>query len=368
MLRTHIILTLLYKEALRYRYNWGLLVMVVALLALALLVSIGARMGKLPGQEEQAVARCYIVYDPDAPLAKEWAGKLDLSQLPAGCAVSLTESRASQPRPPARLPLNVMAIRLLPPSGAREKVWKAEYYYASGLAAGTIPYREWFVTQTGRYLKSEPRLEEATKPVEAAAGERKDPVPVIITALAIFALYLLSFNLYITSTGEEREKRVMLGLLLSPATPAEVIAAKAIFYGAASLLLGLTVAGMYQPRLVARPILWSTVFLGSLSYVCIGTVLVSLIRRQTTISTVSMLYLIGTSIVMFLAQQLPLFDVARHLLVEDYLYRQMHQIIAGERPWWVIPNQIVLALLTTGWAVIAVAVFSRRGTAIAQAR
>ena len=42
MVRWSILRTLLYKEALRYRYNWGLLVMIAALLAMSALISISA--------------------------------------------------------------------------------------------------------------------------------------------------------------------------------------------------------------------------------------------------------------------------------------------------------------------------------------
>src|SRR5439155_7109944 len=125
--------------------------------------------------------------------------------------------------------------------------------------------------------------------------------PLIITGLTIFALYLLSFNLYITSSGEEREKRVLLGLLLSPAAPAEFIIAKAIFYVTASLIVSMAVVSMYEPRLLSRPLLWCGVFSGSLAYIAIGTVVLTLVRRQTTLSIVSMLYLIITSMIMFLS-------------------------------------------------------------------
>src|SRR4029079_9965947 len=136
-------------------------------------------------------------------------------------------------------------------------------------------------------------------------------VPLVITALTIFALYLLSFNLYLTSSGEEREKRVLLGLLLSPASPAEFILAKAIFYVSASLVVSLAVVSMYEPRLLGRPLLWSAILSRSLGYVAIGTGFLTLVRRQTTISIISMLYLIVTSMIMFLSQFLPLFTVLR---------------------------------------------------------
>ena len=67
-----------------------------------------------------------------------------------------------------------------------------------------------------------------------------------LSALVVFSLYLLSFNLFITSTGEEREKRVLLALALTPARPVEIVVAKAIFYSTASLILGMIVVSTYD--------------------------------------------------------------------------------------------------------------------------
>jgi ABC-2 family transporter protein len=368
MIRARIVRTLLYKEALRYRYNWGLLVMVVALLALAALVSISARLGKLPGQGGQAISACFVAFNADDSRARDWAAYLSQVAMPEGLTVRLWElhENVNAARPPQARPQS-MVIALAPSRNNRGEVWKAYHFYPEEAAAATFPYRDWFAQVTQRFLRSAPSFEEETRKMNTDL-DRTDPVPFVVTALTIFALYLLSFNLYITSTGEEREKRQMLGLLLSPATPAEVIAAKAIFYGVFSLGVSLAVAGMYQPRLLLRPLLWSTVFLGSLSYVAIGTVIVSVIRRQTTINTVSMLYLISTSIAMILAPYLPVFVGIKFLMIEDYLYRQMHQIVSDQAPWWRIYNQLALAVLTLVWTIIALEVFKRRSTAISQAR
>lgn len=369
MLRWRIVRTLLYKEALRYRYNWGLLVMVVALLALAGLISVSARMGKLPGQDSQEVPSCVVYYDQDDSRIREYGAYLGQVEPPTGGAVRLRPVPAKEMRKPLaddlRLPVKSMAV-MVAPTDREPGRWTVRFLY-SGDPAGTILYHDWFMKHAYQFLNDRPVIQEHSRKVKPEE-DRSDAVPIVITALTIFALYLLSFNLFLTSTGEERDKRVMLGLLLTPATATEVVAAKAIFYGASSLGVALAVVAMYQPALLGRPLLWSTVLLGSVSYVCIGTVFVSIVRRQTTISTVSMLYLIATSVVMFLSQFLPLFTVLKFFMVEDYLYRQMHQIVSGQSPWWVVHNQIILAGLTCGWVVVAVAVFSRRSTAIAQAR
>jgi hypothetical protein len=369
MLRGPIIRTLLYKEVLRYRYNWGLLVMIAALLALAALVSISARLQVLPGQSGLEVRRCYVYCARGSPEAAAWQEHLRKHPPPSPYRVEFNVRllyHAGGDRP--ALPPASMAIELMPPQAQTEEgVWKVRYWYLKEAPAGILPYRDWFARETHRFLQSKPLFEEETE-TTITDIERTDRVPMIITALVVFSLYLPSFNLYITSTGEEREKRMLLALLLTPATAAEMVAAKAIFYALVSMGVAAAIVAMYDPLLLLNPLLWSTVFFGSVGYVALGTLVISVVRRQTTINTVSMLYLVATGIIMFLSTILPLFGLVRHLLVEDYLYRQMHQIISGQTAWWVGLNQAALAGMSLLWSAVAVVVFARQGMSISRSR
>lgn len=366
MIRWPIIRTLLYKEVLRYRYNWGLLVMVGALLALAGLVSVSSRFKNLPGLAETPVTQCYLFHDGGTP-SREWINYL--TSHPPGQDQAITPEVRPLPFP-LRLRPGEMAIQLTAPPDRDSGVWRARYWYAEGSTTGVLPYRDWFVHQTREFLGTRPRLDEESLPEPVSVQEgTTERIPLIITALTIFALYLLSFNLYITSTGEEREKRVLLALLLSPASPVEVIAAKAIFYATSSLAVALAVVSMYRPVLLLSPLLWCTVVAGSVGYVAIGTVVITIVRRQTTINTVSMLYLIATSIIMFLSQLLVPFAALKYLLLEDYLYRQMKWIIGGQSHLGLLlVNQVLLLGIAAAWTVIAVWVFSRHGMAISRGR
>lgn len=371
MIRWRILRTLLYKELLRYRYNWGLLMLVVALLALSALVSIAARFNKLPGQFGGALEKCHVFY-PSGHWGGGWGRHL--AQYPPATEhpIEFQELPPGTKRP--KLPLTHLVIMLQPPKGADGNTrpagaWKVHYRFQETALVETLPYRDWISRQTHRYLGIQPLIEEELQQLaEDGTMAIADKVPFVITALVAFGLYLLSFNLYITSTGEEREKRVLLGLLLSPAKAQEVIAAKAIFYALASLLVGLAIVAMYQPQLLANPLLWSTLLLGALGYVAIGTVVVSVVRRQTTINVVSTLYLVSTGIVILLSQFLPLFVVLRVVLMEDYLYRQLRWLLTDQGQPWALLNQAVLAIIVLIWIVVSVYIFGKRSTAIAQAR
>jgi hypothetical protein len=366
MVRPYIVRALLYKEYLRYRYNWGLLAVVAALLALSALVSVASRSatGQVLGGAE--LKACLLFYEPGTR-GEEWARYVATQTPPDGVAVVTLGPRRRNP--PALEP-GEMAVELVsPPSGGGD-TWTARYWYLGPPAADAQAVRDWFVRASNEFLNTRPRLVEETRAdAVSRGGDPAERVPLVVTALAIFALYLLSFNLYITSTGEEREKRVLLGLLMTPAAAIEVIAAKAIFYAAASLVVCLAVVGMYQPRLLLNPYLWGAAVCGSVAYVAIGTVVVSVVRRQTTINTVSMLYLIATSLVMILSQILPLFTVFKLVLVENYLHGLMKRIVAGDGPTRTVMGfMIALTLGTACWAAVAVWVFARRGTSIARGR
>lgn len=365
-MRRRIIRTLLYKEALRYRYNWGLLVMVVALLALAGLISVSARMGLLPGQGDSTVSVCYVIYDSREPNAPKWFEYLKNAPRPSDLRVEFYDCRSVSVTDMSKLDEHALFVGLLT-NYETSTPWAIHYAYRDTALKGAHKYRDWINNESRRYFHHDPYVVENSW-MEGEEAPKANPVPVVVTALTIFALYLLSFNLFITSTGEEREKRVLLGLMLTPASAAEVIVAKAVFYGTFSLALSLATVAMYRPVLLLKPLLWTTVLLGSICYVAIGTVIVSLVRRQTTINTVSMLYLIATSIVMFLAQFLPVFNWLRRAMIEDYLYRQVHQIVAGDQPWWTYINQAILCVLAFVWCVIAIEIFKRRSMAIAHGR
>ena len=369
-MRWPILKTLLWKEALRFRCNRGLMVMVGAVLALAGLVSISARLGQLPGQQTRRITVCLLLYDANQPAAVAWLlalkGAAMPDYLPPLSEVNILAGDQARWRRGDRyqLPDDWMGIEMLAPAAA-DQPYRVRFWYQREAAAEVIPYRLWITQATHRHLGHHNFVEESDRTTPAAVRDvtPEDRVPLIVTALVIFSFYLLSFNIYITTTGEEREKKALLAVMLTPARPSEVIGAKVIFYAAASLLLSLAVVALFRPPLLATPLLWSTVIVGSVTYVAIGTVVLCVVRRQTTIATVSMMYLIFTAIVMFLSVFLLPFYALRMMLIENYLYRQLQAIIAEKaNPLAGIDQPLMIAIMLL-WLLVAMRVFARRGVA-----
>src|SRR5437868_5171728 len=96
MVRPHILRALLYKEYLRYRYNWGLLAVVAALLALSALVSVGSRSaaGQVLGAAE--LKTCLLFYQPGTR-GEAWAWHLATRPPPAGVTVVPLGDRRRDP-------------------------------------------------------------------------------------------------------------------------------------------------------------------------------------------------------------------------------------------------------------------------------
>lgn len=372
-MRWSIVRTLLWKEVLRFRYNWGLLVMVGAVLAMAALVSLGDRMGEIPGQSARVIKVAVLDYDEQNPLARDWAESLrrsppewftDKNRIPI---YSISDPAWRSERGVV-YPDDYLKISLRSAHNNPSIPWMIAYEYRPHAQSEAMLYRYWvnLATQQQRGNIAVREVLPTFSHADAAAAE--DRLPKIVTALVIFAFYLLSFNLYITSTAEEREKKSLLALMLSPARPIEVIGAKVIFYSLSSLLVATGVVALFDPTLLLQPMLWSTILAGSISYVSIGTVVLCIIRRQSTINTVSMMYLLVTALIMAVSVFLIPFMVLRFLMIENYLFHQLEMII-GRKPNPAGPiYQPIMLCLTAGWFFLAVTVFSRFGMSIAHGR
>lgn len=371
-MRWSILRTLLWKEVLRFRYNWGLLLMVGAVLAMSALVSLGERMGQIPGQSARTIKLVLLQYSKQKKEAVEWAAALR-SQPPEWFTdknrVAIFDSDDPAWRQVKGLVYqDYLTITLDSNSVGSANPWHINYVYRPPAQAEAMQYRLW-VQQVTQQLRGKVAIRESlplfSTDDEAAAEDR---IPKIVTALVIFAFYLLSFNLYITSTAEEREKKSLLALMLSPARPIEVIGAKVIFYSLSSLIVATGVVALFDPTLLAKPLLWSTILAGSISYVSIGTVVLCMVRRQSTINTVSMMYLLVTALVMAVSVFLVPFMVLRFMMIENYLFHQLEMII-GRQPNPAGPiYQPVMWGLTVLWFFLAVFIFSRMGMLVAQGR
>ena len=119
-------------------------------------------------------------------------------------------------------------------------------------------YRELFERYAGATGVSPDR--EAVPVVEmrerAVVGGALDLRAAIATALVLFSLCFTCVYLMPSLTCEERERGLLLAQALSPATAAEILAAKFLFYPAFGILLATLLAGIHNPVVLGRPFFW----------------------------------------------------------------------------------------------------------------
>jgi hypothetical protein len=394
MVRWRILRTLLWKEALRFRYNLGLLVVIGSLLALSALVSLSSQM--VFGQQLE-MRMYYIVYDAQEPRAVAFAQVLKerLAQLGRSNAYRLEPDRVQilskaefqamgQPDwliwDGENVPRSTWKGQKFPGDSATAALeinqgprgYLLRYFYPNNAEGEILLFHRWCEDQARGHFQNDAGASGLFYPLTkvtkvgnvGVAVEGGSRLSKIVTALVIFAFYLLSFNIFITTTAEEREKKALLAVMLTPARPLEIILAKVIFYATLSVLVAMGVVAMYKPYLLGDPLLWLTIFTGASAYVAIGTVVLCMVRRQTTINNVSMMYLIFTAVIMLLGTFLWGFNILRELMIENYLFRHLEQLIDGTRytnPW---SEQIIMTILAILWIAGAVLVFRRRGVRI----
>src|SRR5262249_33288411 len=130
-------------------------------------------------------------------------------------------------------------------------------------AADAVPDPEFDANNQWMLLEAHKRFQEQVE----AARSKGDAVPLvpdldvtrkglggkvldfraaIATGMVVFALYFACVYLLPTLNCEERERGVLLAQALSPASPAEILGAKFLFYPACGMVLAAVIAGIYK--------------------------------------------------------------------------------------------------------------------------
>lgn len=193
-----------------------------------------------------------------------------------------------------------------------------------------------------------------------AAGKLLDPRVAILMAMVIFAFYFSCVYTLAALTCEERERGVLLAQALSPASPLEIVAAKALFYPAAGVLLAALLVGAFRPALLMSGYLWGGFAALAAGFVGVGLCVASLARTQRAASMGAMLYALSVALLIMVCQQgnvvlLP------YLFIEFHGPRVVHAALTGEPtfPDWL--HLAALAILGVVWLAAGWKLFRERG-------
>jgi hypothetical protein len=250
---------------------------------------------------------------------------------------------------------------------AREKLPNADIPADPDFAAGGT----WLVTEAHARLQD--RVEAARGTNEARplvpdlvidrkglGGKVLDFRAAIATGMVVFALYFACVYLLPTLNCEERERGVLLAQALSPASPAEIVAAKFLFYPTAGIALAAIIAGVYHAAILKSLFFWLALLAVAGGFLGIGMTIATLAKTQRAAFLGGMCYLLSVSMVLLICATngIPFLP---YLAVEYHGPRILHAALAGEvhtGHWGHLGGAVALAVV---WLTAAGWLFRRRG-------
>ncbi|QEL19692.1 ABC transporter permease [Limnoglobus roseus] len=195
---------------------------------------------------------------------------------------------------------------------------------------------------------------------EGLGGQTLELRSAIATALVVFALYFACVYLLPTLNCEERERGVLLAQALSPASPAEILMAKFLFYPVLGGALAAVIAGIYKPAVLSTLFFWSGLFTVAAGFLGIGMTIATLAKTQRAAFMGAMCYLLSVSLVLVICSTNGIPFVS-NLALEYHVPRVLHASLSGSvhSVHWL--HLLAAMALAAFWLVTAGWLFKRRG-------
>jgi hypothetical protein len=365
MLRWPILSVLLTKEVLRHRANRGGLALLLLLVVASLLLAFGGRAGAVSALSPN-VKHCYVDYWQDDGLIEYLRGHTptDLKDL-----IEFRCAQQARTDADGRLvyPPNTGAIQVRASGGTDGTGLRVEFWHPGADGASLAPFEAWFWRETYHYRQQQvvagtsgagPTEEASAVHAELTGG--MDARSAMASSLVLFGLFFVCVYLLSSLTCEERERGVLLAQALSPATAAEILGARFLFYAAMGMTIAAILAGVYEPRVLLRPFFWAVLVVSAAGSMGVGLTISALARTQRAASMGAMCYLLAVSLLLFLCQQNGVPGLS-YLALEYHCPRLLHAALTGAVHISHYGNLVGAGLLAIGWTGAALVLFRRQG-------
>lgn len=404
-MRLYILRALVAKEARRHLANRGGLALAALLVVAALLLTLfkpadagGVSGGELVG----GVPHCYVEYAERTAFVRELEAKVPDALRPH---LVFRRQQPDQITSAATYETGTGAIRIVETAHDGRPVLRFDVWHPPDSPTALAAYEQWFFRAARDILHARAAaklgdgvplrapdlrdddlwaVEEAFRSLDAEAERLKptaDPARVlpavqisrrglgakpldyrsaVATAMVVFALYFTCCYLLPTLNCEERERGVLLAQALSPASPAEIVAAKFLFYPVAGIALAAALAGIYNPAVLGSLFFWLSLMAVGCGFLGIGMTVSTLAKTQRGAFMGSMAYLLSVSLVLFVCSQARV-PVLPHLALESHGPKILHAAMTGGvgTDEWL---HLLAALgLGAAWMALAGWLFRRRG-------
>jgi hypothetical protein len=371
-MRWYILRTLLHKEMLRHLANRGGITLVVLLILASMLLSFfSTTQGVGGGGLAPGVQRCYVDYWQDGPFIKHLRDNIPDDFQNQIVFSSMHQGVGTDEMNRIVYPQNTGAIQVrFQRNQAQEGPFQVWFWYPGTDHQALAPFEAWFWREALRFNQSQACP--AGVPGASIAGlptietERQglkgglDSKSALATALVFFGLFFVCVYLMPSLNSEERERGVLLAQMLSPASTAEILAARFLFYPVLAMSLGAILAATYQPSVLARPFFWMALIVAVIGAMGIGLTIASLTRTQRSASMGAMCYMMFVALILFICQHngIPFLP---YLSLEYHAPRMMHAALTDSVSWFHWGHLAVAALLAFAWTTLATVLFRRYG-------
>lgn len=406
-MRWYILRALLHKEVARHVANRGGIAFILLLVAAAVLLSVFAPKEAAGGagggiSMVGGVNYCFVEFDRATPLVKHLqanvptAMKLQIRFRELANAdtldgiivypVGTAAIQIRQPLEPGKRP--AVMVRMWHPPGEPAALATFEAWFwkecrrsfsaqaREKLPGADLPADPDFDAEIGwQAAEAHARLQER---VNAAAGDRGPIVPdlsvtrqglggkvldfraTIAMGMVVFALYVSCVYLLPTFNCEERERGVLLAQALSPASPAEILVSKFLFYPALGIGLAALIAGIYKSAILSSLFFWLSLFAVGGGFLGIGMTIAAFSRTQRAAFLGGMCYLLSVSMVLLIASTNGIPYVS-YVSVEYHGAKILHAALTGDVYGYHWLHLFGAASLAAVWLVAAGWLFRRRG-------
>lgn len=223
----------------------------------------------------------------------------------------------------------------------------------------------WMLFESHEHLKAQAAAVGATVPDlkvhrKGLAGKVLDFRAAIATGMVVFALYFACVYLLPTLNCEERERGVLLAQALTPASPAELLMAKFLFYPTFGLGLAATLAAIYKPDVLSSLFFWLSLLAVGGGFLGIGMTIAAWAKTQRAAFLGGMCYLLSVSMILLICATngIPFLPYAA---VEYHGPRILHAALSGTVHHYHWLHLLAALLLAGAWLFAAGWVFRRRG-------
>lgn len=366
MVRPHIIRVLFAREVKRLKKNPSALMLIGLLAAIALLAATSGPTANKAADETQAAVEAgpvMVVYDRQTRQISDLA-----KQIPPGQEVAFVPRHQITRRGRLFVPHAWSIVELRNKNARQDRATVIAHHIGEdpNVLKG---FWAWFspaLAKThGSTLWVDQRVvaRKATGPKSVQDSSLSDLIKteVIGTTLLLMVQFFACCHLLVSFTAEDRERKTLNALALSPAGLAEIMLAKAAFHLCLSIAGSALITAIISPAALTRPLLWGTILLTSVAMMSVGTCIATLARNQAAAGMLALCYMMAGAILFFLSTKLFAFKILKGFSFESYTFPLLFYVFKYPDRTFFPFALVPLFTLTAIWIFAARTCFYRFG-------